>query len=126
MKKGEKIFSYVKFEKELESDYRRSLDQVKRPEEVADVFQEFAFKLLNMIYEDIPSKLKDDIKLSADDEEFELSEKLRELLAEKLEKSDLTAILNRMAKDAINRYKKLKHDDERTDLFRLGDNARAH
>ena len=124
--KGEKMYSYVKYEKEVESEYRRALDQIKRPEEVIDVFGEYAFKLISMIYEGVPSDMKENIKLLTDKEKVEINGKLKEKLSEILEKSDLTAILNRMAQDAINRYKKLKNDDERTDLFRLGDNAKVH
>ncbi|MCD6450094.1 MAG: hypothetical protein J7L34_06275 [Thermotogaceae bacterium] len=126
MMKGEKMYSYVKYEKEVESEYRRALDQIKRPEEVIDVFGEYAFKLISMIYEGVPSDMKENIKLLTDKEKVEINGKLKEKLSEILEKSDLTAILNRMAQDAINRYKKLKNDDERTDLFRLGDNAKIH
>ncbi len=126
MIRREKMYSYVKYEKELESDYRRALDQVKRPEEVADVFREYAFKLVSMIYEDLSSDMKEHLKLTTDDGDVEIEGELKEKLSEALEKSDLMAILKRMAQDAINRYKKLKHDDERTDLFRLGDNARIH
>ena len=32
MKKGEKFLSFVKYEKELESEYREKLSSVKRPE----------------------------------------------------------------------------------------------
>jgi len=124
--RGEKMYSYVKYEKELESDYRRALDQVKRPEEVADVFREYAFKLVNMVYDDLPSNMKEQLKLLTEKEDIEIGEELKEKLSGILEKSDLMAILKRMAQDAINRYKKLKHDDERTDLFRLGDNAKIH
>ena len=126
MKRGKKMYSYVKYEKELESDYRKTLDQVKRPEEVAEVFREYAFKLISMIHDDLSPDMKEHIKLLTDYEDVEIGVRLRDKLSETLENSDLMAILRRMAQDAINRYKKLKHDDERTDLFRLGDNAKIH
>ncbi len=127
MIRGEKMASFVKFEKEIESDYRRALDDVKRPDEIGKVFVDYAFRFLKMVNEEIPASFKDEISFNPEsDKVFEISGDLREFLGELIEKSDLMAILERMASSAVHRYKKLKKDDERTDLFRLGENARAH
>ena len=128
MMRGEKMLSFVKYEKLLESDYRRALDDIKRPDEIWKVFVEYAFKLLKMVKEDLPDKMKKEIRFvpSGKDEVFKLSDQLLDHLGELVEKSDLLAIINRMASSALHRYKKLKSDNERTDLFRLGENARAH
>lgn len=124
MKKGEKMLSFVKHEKELESDYRRALDEVKRPEEIHKVFTEYAFKFLKMVKDDLDDRMRDQIKLLPDEENFEIGDELTENLSELTEKSDLMAILKRMAESASHRYLKLKKDDERTDLFRLGDSSK--
>ncbi len=128
MMRGEKMLSFVKYEKLLESDYRRALDDIKRPDEIWKVFVEYAFKLLKMVKEDLPDKMKKEIRFvpSGKDEVFKLSDQLLDHLGELVEKSDLLAIINRMASSALHRYKKLKSDNERTDLFRLGENVRAH
>ena len=124
MKRGEKMLSFVKYEKELESDYRRALDEIKRPEEIHKIFSEYAFRFLKLVKEDLDDKLKEEIKLLPDEENFEIGDDLGRELGELLEKSDLTAILKRMADSAVHRYLKLKRDDERTDLFRLGDSSK--
>ncbi len=124
MKKGEKMLSFVKYEKELESDYRRALDEIKRPEEIYKAFAEYAFRFLKMVKKDLEDGMKDQIKLLPDDEDFEIGDRLTEELGELVEKSDLMAILKRMAESASHRYLKLKKDDERTDLFRLGDSSK--
>ena len=128
MMRGEKMLSFVKYEKLLESDYRRALDDIKRPDEIWKVFVEYAFKLLKMVKEDLPDKMKKEIRFvpGGKDEVFKLSDQLLDHLGELVEKSDLLAIINRMASSALHRYKKLKSDNERTDLFRLGENVRAH
>ena len=124
MKRGEKMLSFVKYEKELESDYRRALDEIKRPEEIHKVFAEFAFKFLKMVKDDLDDRLKEQIKLLPDEENFKIGDGLTKELGELVEKSDLMAILRRMADSAVHRYLKLKRDDERTDLFRLGDSSK--
>ncbi len=124
MKKGEKMFSFVKYEKELESDYRRALDEIKRPEEIHKVFSEYAFKFLKMVKDDLDDRLKEQIKLIPEEENFKIDEELLDKLGDLVKKSDLMAILKRMADSAIHRYLKLKRDDERTDLFRIGDSSK--
>ena len=128
MKKGERMDSFVKIEKELESDYRKALDNVKRPEEVHKVFGEFVLKLLKRIKEDINEEIVMRIKLTPEDETpYKVDEKFEELIGEDLiKKSDLLAIIGRMAQSAAHRYIKLRKDDERTDLFRLGEGSKAH
>ena len=128
MKRGEKILSFVKYEKELESGYRRKLDDIKRPDEIGEAFREYVFKLLKMVKEDIPDEAKELVYFHPENEEpFEIDERLREILGTDLiEKSDLMAIMRRMAQSAQHRYKKIKNDDERTDLFRMGDGTRPH
>ena len=128
MKRGEKVYSFVKYEKDMESGYRRGLEEIKRPEEIGGLFREYVFKLLKKIKPDLPEDMKEGIVFKPDDgEPFDLSDELRKAIGDELmEKSDLPAIIRRFALSAQHRYKKLKSDDERTDLFRLGDGARPH
>jgi hypothetical protein len=128
MKRGERMESFVKIEKELESDYRRALEEVKRPDEVHKVFTEFIFKLLKRVREDIDEDMMLFLKLTPEDDKvYKIDEKLLEFLGEDLVKrSDLLAIIGRMAQSAAHRYLKLKRDDERTDLFRLGEGSKVH
>ncbi len=127
MLKGEKNYSFVKYEKELESDYRRALEDVKRPEEVGKVFKEYAFRFLKLVNPEIPEGMREGITFYNEDERvFKLNEDLLKYFGEYVEKSDLLSILKRMGLSAQHRYKKLKKDDERTDLFRLGENAKIH
>ena len=122
MKKGEKFLSFVKYEKELESEYREKLSEAKRPEEVGDIFVEFALRFLKKIVPDLDEKTYiEDVSFVPEDEEvgFTLSERLKKVLKEELvEKSDMMSILKRMVSEAIHRYKKIKSDEDRTDMFR--------
>lgn len=121
MKKGEKVLSFVKFEKELESAYREKLASVKRPEETRDVFVEFALKLLSKVNPSITLNHRDHIHFEPDSESgYRLSPQLEQILgSEVLTKSDLPAILKRMALSAAHRRTALLSNTERTDLFRL-------
>lgn len=121
MKKGEKVLSFVKFEKELESAYRERLSAVKRPEETGDVFVEFALKLLNRVNPSITRNHWDHVRFEPETENgYRLSKELEQIIGEEiLTKSDLPAILKRMALNAAHRRKALLSNAERTDLFRL-------
>lgn len=121
MKKGEKVLSFVKFEKEIESAYRERLANVKRPEETGDVFLEFAIGLLNKINPQITRNHMDQIYFDPDNENgYRLSPNLEKIITEEiLKKSDITAILKRMALNAVHRRKTLIADNERTSMFRM-------
>ena len=122
MKKGEKVLSFVKYEKEIESEYREKLSSVKRLDEVGEVFIEFAMKFLKKVVPELDEReFIEDISFVPENEEigFTLSTRLKKFLKEEIiEKSDLMAILKRMADEAIHRYKKIKSDEERTETFR--------
>ena len=129
MKKGEKFLSFVKYEKELESEYREKLSETKRPEEVGDIFVEFALRFLKKIVPDLDEKTYiEDISFVPEDEEvgFTLSERLKKVLKEEIvEKSDMMSILKRKANEAIHRYKQIKSDEERTEMFRRKPDVRG-
>ncbi|WP_041081126.1 hypothetical protein [Thermotoga profunda] len=121
MKKGEKVLSFVKFEKEIESAYRERLSNTKRPEETGDVFLEFAIGLLSKVNPQITRNHIDQIYFEPESENgYRLSPNLEKILGEEvLKKSDITAILKRMALNAAHRRKTLIADNERTNLFRM-------
>jgi len=49
MENREKMLSYVKYEHELETEYREKLAEAKRKSDVRDVFAEFIIKLLRKL-----------------------------------------------------------------------------
>ena len=120
MKKGEKILSFVKQEKELIEDYRRKLHDVKRSDEVGDVFIEFALRFLEKVLEDFDAAdYTEDISFDPEKEEYTLSERLKERIGEDLlKKSDLPAILQGFCETAAHRWKQLKANEEKTDFFK--------
>lgn len=120
MKRGEKVLSFVKYEKELIEDYRRKLHEVKRSDEVGDVFIEFALKLLAKVIEGFNhEEYVEDVSFEPEIEGYKLSERLEKLVGEELmKKSDLPAILKRFAETAAHRWKQLKSDEEKTDFFK--------
>ncbi len=120
MKKGKKVLSHVKYEKELESAYRERLSLIKKPEEIGRVFVEFALILLEKIDQRIDKSFSDQIFFDPTNENgYRLSASLTNLLSEHLANSDLPAILKRMASTAAHRYRSLTSDNERTNYFRL-------
>lgn len=111
--------SYVKYQKELEHDFRERLNEAKKLGDVGDVFVEFAFKLLKKVKPDINEKLIEDVVFEPENSQgYRLLEKLQEELKEDLKMSDLPAILKRMAKAAVHRYEHILRDEDRTDVFR--------
>lgn len=60
-------------------DYRKSLHDVKRSDEVGDVFIEFALKFLEKVLEDFkPEEYTEDIAFEPEKESYTLSERLKE------------------------------------------------
>ncbi|MCD6254623.1 MAG: hypothetical protein J7J80_09490 [Thermotogae bacterium] len=111
--------SYVKYEKELEHDFRERLNEAKRLGDVGDVFVEFAFRLLKKVESGIDENLIEDVIFDPENSQgYRLLEKLRKELEEELKTSDLPAILERMAKAAVHRYEHILRDEDRTDVFR--------
>jgi hypothetical protein len=123
MESREKMLSYVKYEHELETEYREKLAEAKRKSDVRDVFAEFILKLLRKINPDIPASLQEQIRFDEKEFLFEFVDELKKVVDELSEESDLKAIINRMYEAASHRYKKIEHD-ENLDYFRIGNNAK--
>ncbi|AMW32969.1 hypothetical protein SAMN04488510_10325 [Fervidobacterium changbaicum] len=119
----EKMVSYVKYEHELEPEYREKLAEAKRKSDVREVFAEFVIRLLRMINPDIPFSFKEQIRFDEKEFQFEFVDELKQAVDELSAGSDLKAIINRMYEAANKRYKKIEHD-ENLDYFRLGNNAK--
>lgn len=126
MKKGKKMLSFVKYEKELESSYRERLSSVKKPEEIGDVFIDCILSLLKKIHPEVNSNHVEEIVFDPDSSEgYTLSQSLQKILGDELLKnSDLLAIIKRFAQSALHRYHSLASDEERTELFRLTSDKR--
>jgi len=118
MEGKEKMISYVKYEHELETEYREKLAEAKRKSDVKNVFVEFIIKLLKKIEPSLPLSLMENIRFDEKEFKYEFMGELENLVNEIGKESDLKAIINRMYETAMHRYKKIEHD-ENIDYFRL-------
>ncbi|MGC8954799.1 MAG: hypothetical protein ACP5JS_01735 [Fervidobacterium sp.] len=117
MEKNEKMNSFVKFEHELETEYREKLAEAKRKSDVKDVFAEMLVKLLSKILPEVKLSIEE-IKFDEKEFKYEFTGELGKVIEEISKSSDLKAIINRMYDTALHRYKKIEHD-ENMDYFRL-------
>ncbi len=116
------MYSYDHLEKEIAKAYREHLSEAKKPLEVENLFSSTVLDLLVKISEDFSKYRIEDVKLLLKDEEFyELSENMKKdpQISYMMKESDLPAIINRFAKDAINRHKQMIKDSDRTNIFRI-------
>ncbi|HOK87988.1 MAG TPA: hypothetical protein PK404_04050 [Fervidobacterium sp.] len=118
MENTDKVFSYVKYERELETEYRRKLSEAKRKSDVRKVFYEFLFKLLTKVQPDLPNYLQEDIKFDEKEFSYSFTEELERIINELSANSDLKAIIDRMFEVAKHRYMKIAQDED-VDYFRL-------
>jgi len=123
MENKEKMVSYVKYEHELETEYREKLAEAKRKSDVRDVFAEFVIKLIKKINPDIPLSFEEQIRFDEKEFKFEFIDELKKVFEELSAGSDLGAIINRMFESAQHRYKKIEHD-ENLNYFRMGTNTK--
>ncbi|HEU24418.1 MAG: hypothetical protein C0176_05960 [Mesoaciditoga sp.] len=116
------MYSYTNIEKEISKNYRERLNEAKKPSEVMDIFSKTIIDLLSRINEDFAQYTLSDIKLDINSEKkYEISENLSKdpRFDYLIRESDLPAIIERLAKDAANRYLKLVKDDDKTATFNL-------
>lgn len=118
MEKVERMLSYVKYEHEIETEYREKLAESKRKSDVREIFADFVFKLLKKIVPGIPSHLAELMKFDEKEFKYEFTGELSVIVDNLCKNSDLKAILNRMYESAAHRYKKIEND-ENLDYFRL-------
>jgi hypothetical protein len=116
------MYSYTYLEKEISKSYRDRLNESKKPSEVQEIFSKSILTLLSKITEELGKYEVSDLKLiPLGKQKYEMSEKMKKdpRLAYLMKESDLPAIIERMAKDAANRYLKLVNDDDKTGTFNL-------
>ncbi|MGQ9855352.1 MAG: hypothetical protein ACUVQF_01305 [Fervidobacterium sp.] len=123
MESREKMLSFVKYEHELENEYREKLAEAKRKSDVKEFFAEYVIRLLRKINPNVPMSLIDEIKFDEKELKYEFTGELAKIVEEIGSQSDLKAIINRMYETAQHRYKKIEHD-ENLDYFRIGNNAK--
>ena len=111
---GERVDSYVKYEREIASEFKDKLSSVKRIDEVGKLFVYTITKLLKNINPDLEVE-KDDISFNPTTYSF--SENLKKQVGKYFENSDLKNIIDKYYTDSINRYKKIQKD-ENTNFFR--------
>uniref|UniRef100_A0A7C4GGC1 Uncharacterized protein n=1 Tax=Fervidobacterium thailandense TaxID=1008305 RepID=A0A7C4GGC1_9BACT len=115
---SEKMYSYVKYEHELETEYREKLAEAKRKSDVRKIFAEYVLRLIQKINPDVPMKFVEDIRFDEKEFSYQFNGDLSKIVEEIGKNSDLMAIINRMYETATHRYKKIEHD-ENTNYFRM-------
>lgn len=116
------MYSYTHFEKEISKFYRDKLNTSKKPSEIQEIFSESALALLLKITEEFGQYELSDLKLKVNaNPPYEMSERMKKdpRTVYLMKESDLPAIIERMAKEASNRYSRLLKDDDKTGTFNL-------
>ena len=116
MIRGEKVYSFVKFEHEIEPTYREKLANAKKKAEVREVFELTLLELLKSISNEFEKFTQEDIKFEP--KKLEFSDELKKKVEEFSKNSDLHAIIERMYEAAQHRYQKIEND-ENTDYFNI-------
>jgi len=116
------MYSYTYIEKEILKSYRDKLNESKKPSEIQEIFSKSVLTLLSKITEELGDYEINDLKLDpVKDQKYEMSEKMKKdpRISYLMKESDLPSIIERMAKEAANRYSKLVNDDDRAGTFKL-------
>ncbi|HOO31905.1 MAG TPA: hypothetical protein PK466_01185 [Thermotogota bacterium] len=114
-KSGEKMYSYVHFEKELMPGYHKEIKNSKNATEVEAVFIGTCFKLLEKVETELDKKDIEQIVFTPEKEKkWDINRLLTEKIEEKFSNSDLNAIINRFADEAFKRHEHIiKRDEDR-------------
>ena len=116
---GKESISFIKLYKEMEGAYRNALNNAKTPVEVETVFIHFATRILSEACENVEGKDMEYISFLPENEPpFTFEKRFKEKIIPDLEKSDLESIITKLAESSKNRYIKIIHDQDRTDMFR--------
>lgn len=116
---GKESISFIKIYKEVEGAYRNALNNAKTPVEVGNVFKLFATRILSEACEKVEDKDMEYISFTPEKElPFKFEKRFRERILPDIEKSDLDSIITKIAEAGKNRYLKIMHDQDRTDMFR--------
>jgi len=115
---GDKMYSYVHFEKELAPGYHKEIKLKKHAREVGEVFIETTFKLLKKADDQISDKDIEKIIFTPEKvKKWELMPVLHKKFEEKFEHSDLDAIINRFAEEAFKWHEHIVKRDEDNEFF---------
>ena len=113
-----KQVSYSKYENEILPGFRQRINHAESAEDVKKFFVYTAKELFDNIFEGRMIFEYDDIALVPNGEKrYKMSSKLlgSEDFSNIWKDSDLPQVLNRLAKPAINRYKHLEKNPEKTE-----------
>ena len=110
--------SYTKFEHELRPHFRQRLNKAESTEDVKKFFIYTVQELLMKVLEGEVEVYFEDVALKPDQNPpYVLSQRLQEMdsLKSVWENSDLPHVLDRLAESAVNRYKHLQKNPEKTE-----------
>ena len=111
-------FSFTKYENEILPDFRKKLNLAESTEDVINYFVNTTMELFENIFADKIDFDYEDIALLVDREpHYTVSKRLFSLKESTSvwNDSDLSRVIGRFAKSAMNRYKRLEKYSEKTD-----------
>lgn len=112
------MLSFTKFENEILPNYRNKLNTAESTEDVKKFFCYSIKELFEKIFEDRLSVGYEDIALDTEDAPgYTLSENItnNDAFTTVWGKSDLSHILERLAESAVNRFRRLQKNPEKTE-----------
>jgi len=110
--------SFTKYENEVLPDFRKKLNLAESTEDVINFFDQTITELCNSIFEDKIDIDYEDITLILDHEpHYKIKKRLfnSDEFTSVWNASDLSRVIGRFAKSAMNRYKRLEKYSEKTD-----------
>jgi hypothetical protein len=110
--------SFTKYENEVLPDFRKKLNLAESTEDVINFFAQTIMEFCNSVFEGKIGFDYEDITLVLDHEpHYKINKRLFNLdeFASVWNASDLSRVIGRFAKSAMNRYKRLEKYSEKTD-----------
>ena len=110
--------SFTKYENEVLPDFRKKLNLAESTEDVINCFVQTIMELCNSIFEGKIDFDYEDITLRLDHEpHYKINKRLfnSDEFTSAWNASDLSRVIGRFAKSAMNRYKRLEKYSEKTD-----------
>lgn len=110
--------SYTKYENEVLPDFRKKLNLSESTEDVINIFAQTVVELCNTIFEKRIDFDYEDITLILDHEpHFMMNQRLfgSDEFSSVWNTSDLSRVIGRFAKSAMNRYKRIEKYSVKTD-----------
>jgi hypothetical protein len=110
--------SFTKYENEVLPDFRKKLNLAESTEDVINCFAQTIMELYNSIFEGKIDFDYEDITLILDHEpHYRMNKRLfnSDEFTSVWNTSDLSRVIGRFAKSAMNRYKRLEKYSEKTD-----------